>query len=56
MSLGYLMREHAMTLWQRLKTRWMTRKLERKQRAARGVVVKREMPKACHKFPNGLHK
>lgn len=27
-----------MTLWMRLKTRWMTRILERKQQAARGVV------------------
>lgn len=44
MSLGYLMREHVMTLWQRLKTRWMTRVLERKQRAARGVL---------RKHPNG---
>lgn len=41
MSWGYLMKEHAMTLWQRLKARWMTKALENKQRAARGVVGKR---------------
>lgn len=56
MSWGYLLREHAMTLWMRLRTLWLTRKLERKQRGARGIVGKREMPKACHKFQNGLHK
>lgn len=27
-----------MTLWMRLRTLWLTRKLERKQSAARGVV------------------
>jgi hypothetical protein len=41
MSWGYLMREHAKTLWDRLKTMWLTRGLERKQRAARGIVGKR---------------
>lgn len=29
-----------MTLWMRLRTLWMTRKLERKQRGARGIVGK----------------
>ena len=37
-----------MTLWTRIKVKWLTRKLERKQSAARGVApVKRA---------NGIHK
>lgn len=30
--------------------------LERKQQAARGVVVKRKNPSFSAKFPNGIHK
>ena len=32
------------------------RGLERKQSAARGVVGKRDIPKAAQKYQNGLHK
>lgn len=44
MSWGLLLRRHAMTIWQRLKTKWLTRQLERKQQAARGIAGK--------KYPN----
>ena len=45
MSWGLLLRRHVLTLWMRLKTLWLTRQFERKQRAARGVV--------SLKHPNG---
>jgi hypothetical protein len=59
MSWGLLMRRHAMTLWQRLKARWMTRALERKQEAARGIPCKRSQRPIHRSVPEektGLHR
>lgn len=56
MSWGLLMQRHATTLWHRLKVLWMTRGLERKERAARGVAAKRPTQLDKAKFRKGRGK
>lgn len=50
---------HLRVLWGRMMVRVDNLRLaglERKQRAARGVVGKRKNPSFSAKFPNGIHK